>query len=177
MVVAGRSHDYAVYPFLWAAGLALLAGAFTAVFWPQASGLAVVLLQGAVFIVVYALLHLNPLRLAVVPAAAKRTHARRLARGEFAAQIEGRTAGERGILLFVSLAERHIEIVPDRGVREKIPPERWQAVIDHFTSAAKTRSIADALLAAIEDCAVLLADPFPPGPNPRDEIPNRVTDL
>jgi putative membrane protein len=176
VVVAGRSHDYAVYPFLWAAGLALVTGGAVAVAWPNATGLAIVLLEGAVFIAAY-LAHFTPLGLLLVPAAVKHDHADRLARAEFAALVEGRTEGRLGALLFVALAERQIAILADRGIRERIPPERWQAVIDHFTSAAKTRPVADALLAAMEDCAVLLAEPFPPGPHPRDEIPNRVTEV
>lgn len=178
VVVAGRSHDYAVYPFLWAAGLALVTGGAVAVAWPNAAtGLAIILLEGAVFIAAYLAAHFTPLGLLLVPAAVKQDHADRLARAEFAALVKGRTEGRLGALLFVALAERQITILADRGVRERIPPERWQAVIDHFTSAAKTRPVADALLAAIEDCAVLLAEPFPPGPHPRDEISNRVTEV
>lgn len=177
VVVAGRSHDYAVYPFLWAAGLALVAGGAVAVVWPNATGLAIILLEGAVFIAVYLAAHFTPLGLLLVPAAVKQDHADRLARAEFAALVKGRTEGRLGALLFVALAERQIAILADRGIRERIPPERWQAVIDHFTSAAKTRPVADALLAAIEDCAVLLAEPFPPGPHPRGEISNRVTEV
>jgi len=36
------------------------------------------------------------------------------------------THGHSGVLLFVSMAERYVEIVADKGIHEKIGEARWQ---------------------------------------------------
>lgn len=177
VVVAHRSHDYAAYPFLWAAGLALLAGGIRAVAAPAALGTDVILIEGSVFAIVYLVLHLSPIGIALVPKAVKRGHAHRLARSEFSAIVDQRTDDRLGMLLFVSLAERHVEILVDRGIRAKIPRETWQTVMDHFRSVARRSSIGDGVLAVVDDCAALLERHFPPTPGTRNEIPNRITEI
>jgi putative membrane protein len=175
VVVARRSHDYAAYPFLWAAALALLAGGVLALLIPHALPIEVVLLEGCVFAVVYLALHFTPLGIALTPARVKETNARRLAAAEFASLVAQRTQNRAGLLLFVSLAERHIEILVDGGIDARIGRERWPTIVARFQSAAGT--VADRLVAAIAECASVLEQPFPPVAGDQNEIPDQVKEM
>jgi putative membrane protein len=175
VVIARRSHDYAAYPFLWAAALALLAGGALALLLPRALPIEVVLLEGCVFAAVYLLLHFTPLGIAVIPGRVKETNARRLAAAQFATAVAQRTQNRAGLLLFVSLAERHIEILVDRGIDQRIGRERWPAIVTRFQSTSGP--LAERLVAAIEECASTLEGYFPPSPGEPNEVPDQVKEM
>ncbi|MCK9912500.1 hypothetical protein MXD81_25325, partial [Microbacteriaceae bacterium K1510] len=61
------------------------------------------------------------IRTALVPAGLKRLHAHRRAVEQFLAQNLHTTEGRTGVLLFVSVAERYAEIIPDRAIDAKVP--------------------------------------------------------
>jgi len=176
VVVAQRSHDYAAYPFVWAAAAALLAGTLLAVILPHALPIEVVLLEGGVFAAVHLALHFTPLGLALTPARVKRTNARRLAAAEFASLVAQRTTDRAGLLLFVSLAEHHVEILADRRIDENVGREQWPTIVERFR-AASGPSLADRLIAAIDACADILARALPPSPDQRNEIPDALKEL
>jgi putative membrane protein len=176
VVIARRSHDYAAYPFLWAAALALLAGGALALLLPHALPIEVVLLEGCVFVAIYLALHFTPLGIALTPVQVKVTNARRLAAAEFASAVAQRTQNRAGLLLFVSLAERHVEILVDRGIDDHIPRERWPEIVTRFQSAA-SGSLADRLIAAIDACAATLERDFPVTGREVNEIPDSVKEI
>jgi putative membrane protein len=66
-----------------------------------------------------------------------------------------------GILLFVSLGERYVEVVTDRDVDLKVPQPVWDAIIKDFTAAAKQKRLADGLVAAVEACTKVLETHYP----------------
>lgn len=176
VVLARRSHDYAAYPFLWGAALALLAGGALALLLPRALPIEVVLLEGCVFTAVYLLLHFTSLGIALAPARIKLTNARRLAAAEFASAVAQRTQNRAGLLLFVSVAERHVEILVDRGIDERIGREQWPIIVERFQSAAGG-SLADRFVGAIAACAAVLERDFPASGHQVNEIPDSVTEI
>lgn len=62
-----------------------------------------------------------------------------------------------GILLFVSLFERRIEVMADTGICRQVAPEAWQEVVARIRHGIATGRLADGLVAAIERCGELLA--------------------
>jgi putative membrane protein len=177
VVVARQSHDYGAYPFLWAAAVGLFAGGLLAVGWSQARAVDVVLIEGIAFTLSYLVLHVTGLGVALIPARLKSAHARRLAAAEFATLVAGHTTDRAGLMLFVSLAERHVEILVDRGIDEKIPKEQWRAIVARFGAADRRQTIADRIVTAVDQCGALLAPHLPPSGGQRNEISNRVTEL
>ena len=81
------------------------------------------------------------------------------------------------MLLFVSLAERHVEILVDNGIAERIPQTAFQNIIDGFIQEVHKGKIAEGFIAAIEGCTLVLERHFPARPDEPDEIPNRVTEI
>ena len=41
------------------------------------------------------------------------------------------TAARSGVLVYVNLAERQLELVADRGIAAVVAPSRWQSLCDH----------------------------------------------
>lgn len=66
------------------------------------------------------------------------------------------TRDRTGILIFISMLERRIEVLGDAGINEKVAPEEWADVVEHISLGIKRGRIADGIIAAIEDCGKLL---------------------
>ncbi len=85
------------------------------------------------------------------------------------------TEANNGILIYVLLADRDVEIVADRGFNGRVSAAEWAAVCEameeKFRSGQYERGAVDGVHAA----GRLLARHFPPLPGGRDEdeLPNR----
>ncbi len=67
------------------------------------------------------------------------------------------------MLVYVSLAEHYIRIVPAEAAARRDPARRqWQAAVDKALEPLAAGAIETALTGLAEDCAALLARPFPP---------------
>ncbi|MBY0509378.1 MAG: TPM domain-containing protein [Rhodospirillaceae bacterium] len=177
LVVAQASDHYAAFPLLWSAVLALAAGGAIAITLPSTSGAVIFAIQATLFVAACLILHARPLGFRMVPAAVRQEHARRLARLQFASLVQERTHGDVGLLLFVSLAERHVEILVDRGIADRISETAWQKIIDDFVAAVRAGRVTEGLIAAVAGCATVLETYFPAAPGNHNEIPDRVTEI
>ncbi len=65
------------------------------------------------------------------------------------------------VLLHLSLAERHIYVLPNAMVRAQLTDEIWQPLVKQFTEALKTTNFADACVNLIQQIGTVLAEPFP----------------
>lgn len=177
IAVARSSDDYALYPLLWSAMISLVVGDIVALILPDLATLWIVALQAALFVVADLLLHWRPLRYRLVPSRVKKTHANRLARLQFAALVRDRTKGDVGLLLFVSEAERHVEILVDRGIAARIDQAPWEKIIADFVASVAAGQVAQALIGAIEACTAILERHFPPKPDTATTIPDKITEI
>lgn len=99
-------------------------------------------------------------RRALVPKRAARSAGHRAALAQFV--LRGLDRTQNGVLVYVSLAEHYIRIVPAEGAAAAISQEQWQAVVDKALPTLAAGAIETALTGLAEDCAALLAKPFPP---------------
>lgn len=84
------------------------------------------------------------------------------------------TRGHTGILLLVSLLERRVQVLADRGINEKVSPGTWDEVTKILTAGLKSGHACDAFCQAIARCGELLAEHFPRQADDKDELPNRL---
>lgn len=182
-VVTAASDSYQFIAFLWAAVAALIVplplmltshwtGPETAA--SSVSLVEVYLLQLATFAIVAAILLLTPLRIRVVPGRVKRARAHRNAVEQFLAQNLHTTRGRTGVLLFVSIAERHAEVIADEGIYAKVPAEVWDDVVHVLVDNIKAGAPVEGFLQAIRLSGALLAEHFPPAKHECDELPNHL---
>ena len=112
-----------------------------------------------------------------MPAALKRRRASRLAREQFLAHGLDRTRERTGVLIFVAVAERYVEIIADAGIDAVVPPGTWDQAVAAFVERVRTGRIAEGFLAAIGLVGDRLAEHFPPSADDVDELPNRLIEI
>ena len=79
------------------------------------------------------------------------------------------TQDNSGVLLYLQLAERRVEIVADRGIAARVPPAQWEDLCTRFADAVHDGSAEAAVLACIGGIHGLLAEHFPADEdNPRE---------
>lgn len=78
-----------------------------------------------------------------------------------------------GVLIYVNLAERKVDIVADRGIDRRIDAPTWQAVCDTMTTGFARGAFHDSTLAAIARVNELLRTHFPPDGKRPNELPDR----
>lgn len=72
-----------------------------------------------------------------------------------------RTKHATGILLFISLFERKVWILGDRGINARIPPESWQELAKSLTLGIVEGRACEALCGVIARCGEELTRHFP----------------
>ena len=130
-------------------------------------------LQVLAFAILVGILCLPSVQVLLMPRRARRAVAHRLAMEQF--RSRGLAAkGGRGVLIFVSLAERYARIIADNGISARVPQSQWQAAVDALVVHMRAGRIADGFVAAIDLCGDELARNFPPTETSRDELPDRI---
>jgi putative membrane protein len=172
VVAAGASDGYRSFVILWAALLALAVPIALILLtnWPVEY---IYLLQLAVFFLASVLFQW-PLRFALVPKSVKHLRSHQRAVEQFLAQNLHTTKSHTGVLIYVSFAERYVEVIADEGIYRKVKPSVWQDVIAELTSHLARGTRTHGFVKAIEMCGKILAEHFPPGYYDRDELPNHL---
>ncbi len=83
------------------------------------------------------------------------------------------TAHNSGVLIYVQLIDRAIEIIADRGIASRVAQGQWDAICRHMEEAFARGEHRAGSLAAIDEITALLAQHFPPGVQNPDELPDR----
>ena len=161
VVTVPISDRYALYPIIFGAIAAMAVLAALALFWSALSLRTGFFVSAVVFAAVSFLFEWLPLRLMLIPKHAKRWECWELAHRSFAARVLAQIDRKPGIVLFVSLGERYVEIVTDRDVDLRVPQSTWDAVIADFTDAARKGRVADGIVNAVEACAKVLETHYP----------------
>jgi putative membrane protein len=93
----------------------------------------------------------------------------------FAQHAIAQTSERTGVLLMVSLLERQVYLLPDRGIASQVTAAQWETVVAAVVSRLRAHDIAGGLCAGIEQCGVFLAQSCPAeaGGNP-NELPDRL---
>jgi putative membrane protein len=80
------------------------------------------------------------------------------------------TRDATGVLIYISVLERKVWVLGDRGINEKIPPQTWQDTVRRLTAGIKEKRQGAALCAAIEEIGGHLRTHFPPKSDDRNEL-------
>ncbi len=85
------------------------------------------------------------------------------------------TEDNAGVLIYILLAERAIEIVADRGIARLVPQARWDAICADTSSALSRGEFKAGAVAAIEAVSALLQEFMPalPGRARNNELIDR----
>jgi uncharacterized membrane protein len=83
------------------------------------------------------------------------------------------TNDNSGVLIYVLLAERAIEIVADRGIAAKVAQTEWTSICERMLQSYAAREFERGSLEGIAAVSDLLAAHFPPNAAKRNELPDR----
>lgn len=82
------------------------------------------------------------------------------------------TEENTGVLIYVQLADRHLEIVADRGIAKLIEQSQWDAICRRMEGAFAQGRYDEGALAGIAEVTALLERHFPAGEQNPDELPD-----
>lgn len=161
LAIVKVSDRYALFPVVWSALIALIATGLLALLRPDLGIRDGFLVDAVLFAVLTFALDWLPLRLRLVPRRIKHAHARQLAHREFAARILASAQHRNGVLFFVSLGERYVEVIADRDIHARVAQGTWDKIVADFIAAVRSGRLADGFIAAIEACAAVLETHYP----------------
>jgi uncharacterized membrane protein len=82
------------------------------------------------------------------------------------------TEHNNGVLIYLLLADRSVEIVADRGVHAKVGPAAWDAICGEMQRRFAAGEYEDGVVGGIAAIGELLAAHFPPGAADGNELPD-----
>jgi putative membrane protein len=171
-VLVARSDDYRYIAVLWSTLAALLSAGPLALT-PLAAGTVIAVELGA-FCAAMLLLQIPAVAQRAIPRHVAQWRASNMARRQFLEQRLHHTAAGTGVLIFVSEAERFVEVLADRGISAVVDDSRWQAIVDKFVADVQRRRVAAGFLDAIAACGEILAEAVPKTADNRNELDDRL---
>lgn len=85
-----------------------------------------------------------------------------------------KTRDETGILIFISVFERKVCVLADKGINSRVQEGQWDEIVAMIINGIKKKRQADAICEAIEKVAMLLKEHFPIRPDDTDELENLI---
>jgi len=83
------------------------------------------------------------------------------------------TEHRSGVLIYVLLADRDVEIVADRGVHKKVGAQEWERVCRRMEAAFREGRYEAGAVTGIQEVTRLLAEHFPASMTRTRELPDR----
>src|ERR1700680_2520933 len=118
-VMTHASSDYRLVPVAWAAAIALFVP-WPLIYFTDLAAWTIYVIELSAFLAATIVFSLPGMRFRIVPQRVKRERAHWEAQRQFAAQGLHRTSARTGALIFVSVAERYVEIVEDMGIADNV---------------------------------------------------------
>lgn len=77
-----------------------------------------------------------------------------------------------GVLFYMSLFEKQVFIIPDRGALTAVPDEEWQKIKSDFQNIFKENDIPEAFIRELKKCKEIFAKYILPVENDINELPD-----
>lgn len=85
------------------------------------------------------------------------------------------TEQNNGVLIYLLLADRDVEIVADRGLNSLVAAAEWEAICQAMEADFRRGAFEAGVRQGIRSIGELLARHFPPPADNRNELPDRPT--
>ncbi|WFP49584.1 hypothetical protein PL263_15970 [Methylomonas sp. EFPC3] len=174
VVFRARSGDYAAVPLLW--GLAAAWLAFTLIMYAPVyfENWLVYYAPLAMFALAYGVGSLPAVKRCSVRRSTRDKRVEIMARAIFQKGGIQHTRDKTGFLVYCSLLERRVFLLPDRGLELAIPLAIWQELQSEFDRIFAERQPEQCLLQALEKTAAAFARYLPVRAGDINELPDRL---
>ena len=173
-VIAKQSDGYFFIPLLYAAAGALGISWAAQFFTGGMGAQELAIWQILSFVLLALCVQIRPVKMALIPETIKKKRAAAAAKSHFFSLGLHATNNRAGVMLFVSEAEKYVEIITDVAVAQKIDNALWEEAVQNFIMRVKEGNIAQGYLETIQKAAALLTEHFPHAKAERDELPNHL---
>ena len=183
VMVAPGSYHYPMASLIGATVFSLpaaiaLTPALGGLFWAGPSNLWVFL---AVLIPLFLLFHeavkrVHVLKRCFIRAKEMEEEVREAAHIQFFRKGLYRTREETGVLIYISVFERRVWVLGDRGINAAIPEKRWNGVVATIVQAIKAGRPAEGICQAIGEVGRILQDKLPIGRGDQNELQNLIAE-
>lgn len=175
-VLTARADNYSYIPLLWAGILALLVPGIVNYVGGWLDADLLMLVQWGTFVLLSLLFRMPGINTRLIPQRVRYWRASNLARRQFLEQNLHHTEGATGILIFVSEAERYVEILVDQGIADVLDNSVWEGIVADFTAKVRHGQTRQGFLDCIAACGTLLKKHLP-ATHERNELPNHLVIL
>ncbi len=156
-------------------GMALATAAYLAV--PLSHTVTAILWTELIsFAVFYALTPHLPLRRRLISGKEMDARVHEAAFMQFYSSGLYRTREANGVEIFLSVFERRVVVIGDKGIHEKMGNPHWDEVRDRIIRGIRQGKAREGICSAIESCGEALAKHFPHRPDDINELPDQVID-
>jgi len=83
------------------------------------------------------------------------------------------TERNNGVLIYLLLADRDVEIVADRGIDAKVGAQEWERICGKMEAAFRQADFEGGVVGGIQEVTRHLAEHFPPTGDDRNELPDK----
>lgn len=83
------------------------------------------------------------------------------------------TQQNSGVLIYLLLADRAVEIVADRGIHAKVPSHEWNKVCRQMEDAFRQSDFEGGVVSGVQAVTRHLRQHFPSGSQDRNELPDQ----
>jgi putative membrane protein len=161
---------------LWASLIALVVPAVVHFLNSGLTTYTLLMLQWASFVFLSLIFRLPAITTRLIPPRVRHWRASNLARRQFLEQKLHHTAGRTGVLIFVSEAERYVEILVDEGISRHLDNSDWGTIVNDFVRRVALGHTAEGFITCIDACAEVLKQHVPKTQT-RNQLPNRLVML
>jgi len=176
VVVAREADPFRLVPVLWSALFAFLLAWVLYVATPLSTAW-ILTLQAAAFVAAALVLSLEPLRFATAPPAIVGEAVHRAALAQFMAHGVHLTQHRTGVLIYLCLRPRRIELVADEAIHARVEQPVWDAMVTEIAAAARAGQLSEGLVQAIGRVGVLLAQHFPKSAGDANELSDQIVEV
>lgn len=171
-VLVARSDDYRYVPVLWSAVIVLLLSALLVL--THLTVLDALSIQLGAFVALMLIFRIPAVARRLIPRHVAHWRASNMARRQFLEQRLHRTEAGTGVLIFVSEAERYVEVLTDHGVGNVVDDARWQSIVDRFVADVQRGRVLGGFIDAIAASGDILAEAVPKTEGNRNELADRL---
>lgn len=175
-VLTAQADNYNYIPLVWAGILALLVPGIGNYFGSWFGADMLMLVQWGTFVLLSLLFRMPGINTRLIPRQVRYWRASNLARRQFLEQNLHHTEGGTGMLIFVSEAERYVEILVDQGIADVLDNSVWESIVADFSEKVRQGQTRQGFLDCIAVCGKLLKEHVP-ATHERNELPNHLVIL